>query len=50
MAVYDQYKDKGFIVIGVGTDNKDNIAEFVKQLSVNYPILVGAHAGIKTLW
>lgn len=47
MEVYEQYKDKGFIVIGVGTDNEDRIADFVKQLALNYPILVGGQTAMQ---
>ncbi len=39
--VYNQYKDKGFVIVGVGTDDRQKVAAFVKQLKVNYPILVG---------
>jgi len=39
--VYEQHKDKDFIIVGVGTDNKEKIADFVKALGVNYPILTG---------
>lgn len=45
--VYNQYKDKDFIVIGVGTDDRDRIAKFVKKLGVNYPILVGGQAAMQ---
>lgn len=39
--VYNQYKDKGFVIVGVGTDAPQKVAAFVKQLNVSYPILVG---------
>ena len=39
--IYNQYKDKDFVVVGVGIDDQHKIAEFVKHLEVNYPILVG---------
>ncbi len=39
--VYEEYKDKNFIIIGVGTDNHEKVADFVKKLGVTYPILVG---------
>ena len=45
--VYTQYKDKDFIVIGVGIDDEDRIADFVKKLAVNYPILVGGQAAMQ---
>ncbi|MCW8932919.1 MAG: TlpA family protein disulfide reductase [Gammaproteobacteria bacterium] len=39
--VYDQYKDKNFVVIGVGIDDEKKIAKFIEHIGVNYPILVG---------
>lgn len=45
--VYKQYKDKDFIVIGVGIDDQDRIAQFVKKLGVNYPILVGGQTAMQ---
>lgn len=39
--VYKQYKDKDFIIVGVGTDSPQKIARFVKKLAIPYPILVG---------
>ncbi len=45
--VYKQYKDKDFIVIGVGIDDEDRIADFVKKLAVNYPILVGGQSAMQ---
>ena len=39
--VYNQFKDRDFIVVGVGIDDQKKIADFVGQLKVNYPILVG---------
>lgn len=45
--VFDEYKDKGFVVLGVGIDNKTHIADFVDTLGVNYPILVGEQDAIK---
>ena len=45
--VYEQYKDKDFIVIGVGIDDEKRIADFVKQLQVSYPILVGGQTAMQ---
>ncbi|MCK5665029.1 MAG: TlpA family protein disulfide reductase, partial [Thiotrichaceae bacterium] len=45
--VYKQYKDKDFIVVGVGIDDNDKIAQFVKKLGVNYPILVGGRTAMQ---
>ncbi len=45
--VYNQYKEKDFIVIGVGTDDQKKIAEFVQRMGINYPILIGDRAAMK---
>ena len=45
--VYNQYKDKDFIVVGVGIDDEQKIAPFVKNLGVNYPILVGGRTAMQ---
>ncbi len=45
--VYRQYKDKDFIIVGVGIDDQDKIARFVKQLKINYPILVGGKKAMR---
>ena len=45
--VYDQFKNKDFIVVGVGIDNETKIAEFVDHLKVNYPILVGGTSALQ---
>ena len=45
--VYKQYKDKDFIVVGVGIDDQTKIAQFVKNLGVDYPILVGGQTAMQ---
>ncbi|MCU7799811.1 MAG: TlpA family protein disulfide reductase [gamma proteobacterium symbiont of Lucinoma myriamae] len=45
--VYKQYKDKDFIVIGVGIDDQNKIAQFVQKLGVDYPILVGGQTAMR---
>ncbi len=45
--IYKQYKDKDFIIIGVGIDDQKKIAAFVKKLGVNYPILVGGRKAMQ---
>jgi len=47
MAVYKQYKDKDFIIIGVGTDDQKKVTQFVQKLGVNYPVLVGGRAAMQ---
>ncbi len=39
--LYNKYKDSGFIVLGVGLDNKKALKNFQAQLQIPYPILLG---------
>jgi len=39
--VYNEYREQGFTIIGIGIDDREHIADFVETLGVNYPILVG---------
>lgn len=39
--VYNQYKDKNFIIIGVsGDDNKKNAVDFVNRYGIEYPVYI----------
>jgi peroxiredoxin len=44
--MYDKYHAKGFVVVGVALDSKQNAIDFVDPLGINYPILVGEENGI----
>lgn len=41
--VYDEYKDRGVEIIGVSLDQKgwDVVRPFLKQHSINYPVVLG---------
>jgi peroxiredoxin len=40
--LYDQYKDKGFVVLGVsGDDDAETLRTFANEWKINYPLLVG---------
>ena len=41
MHVYDKYKDRGFVVLGVGIDKQEQILDFINTMKINYPILIG---------
>lgn len=45
--VYNKYKDSDFVVVGVGIDDQQKIAEFVKKMAVDYPILVGGQSAMQ---
>lgn len=40
--LYDQYKDQGFVILGVSTDDDpETLRAYAKDLKMNYPVLVG---------
>jgi peroxiredoxin len=46
ISMYDKYHDKGFMIVGVALDSKQNAVDFVDPMGINYPILVGEQTGI----
>jgi peroxiredoxin len=41
--LYDAYKDKGFAVLGISTDDSpEQLRTFAKQMKMTYPVLVGS--------
>lgn len=41
MAVYEAYRAKGLVIVGIAQDERDLVAGFAKELGVNYPMLIG---------
>ncbi|MEO0184455.1 MAG: TlpA disulfide reductase family protein [candidate division WOR-3 bacterium] len=41
--IYDKYKDKGLIILGVSTEEKNTLETFSQQNKINYPILLGTN-------
>jgi len=40
--LYDQYKDKGLVILGVSTDDDpETLRDYAKEMKMNYPVLVG---------
>jgi peroxiredoxin len=40
--LYDQYKDKGLVILGVsGDDDAETLRSFASEWKINYPLLVG---------
>ena len=37
----DQYRDRGFRVVGIALDERDRAASFARDLGLNYPVLLG---------
>jgi len=44
--LYDDYKDRGFVILGIAIDDPQSVKDFVDPMGVNYPILLGEEAGI----
>jgi cytochrome c biogenesis protein CcmG/thiol:disulfide interchange protein DsbE len=41
--LYNAYKDKGFVVIGISTDDTpEQLKKFAQQMKMTYPVLVGS--------
>jgi peroxiredoxin len=41
--LYNGYKDKGFVVLGVSTDDSaEQLRKFARQMNMTYPVLVGS--------
>jgi len=45
--LYDKYHSKGFVIVGVALDSRQNAIDFVDPMGVNYPILVAEKTGIE---
>ncbi len=41
------YKDKGFVVLGIAIDSLDSVIDFVDPLDLQYPILLAEQQGIE---
>lgn len=39
--IYEEYKDKNFLVLGIGLDEKTDLLKVQEELKITYPILVG---------
>jgi peroxiredoxin len=41
--LYDAYKNKGFVVLGISTDDSpEQLRKFAQQMKITYPVLVGS--------
>lgn len=39
--IYDKYKDKDFLIFGVGLDKEKALRDFASKNGINYPVLIG---------
>ena len=40
------YAEQGLVIVGIALDNKQNVADFVDPMDMNYPILLAEKEGI----
>lgn len=45
--IREAYKDKGFEIIGIAIDTKQNVIDFTDPMGVDYPLLLGEEEGIQ---
>lgn len=41
ITLYETYKGKGLVVLGVGLDDEQKLKDFAEEYSITYPILIG---------
>lgn len=39
--LYEKYKDRGFIVLGISLEDREKLEKFVAEYNITYPILLG---------
>jgi peroxiredoxin len=39
-AIYEEYKDKGLVVWGIGLEKRESLEPFVNEMNISYPILL----------
>lgn len=44
--LYEDYRDKGFMVVGVGIDKRQDLVDFMNTMGVEYPVMVSETEGI----
>lgn len=45
----NKYQDKGFQVVGIALDREDMVRPYVKEMGINYPILLAEADGMQVL-
>lgn len=48
--IYDAYKDKGLVIIGVGLDKRANLVKIKDELGINYTVLVDEKSDVGRLY
>ena len=45
--LYEEYRDKGVVVIGIALDNADKTRAFAKKYGVDYPVVYGGREAVQ---
>lgn len=45
--LYNQFKDKNTVVVGLAVDNADKVKDYIEKYGVDYPILVGGNEALE---
>lgn len=45
--LYNKYKDKGLVIVGVALDSRQNANDFLDPMGIDYPILIGEKTGLE---
>ncbi len=45
--LYENYRDQGFVIIGIAIDDPQSVQDFIDPMDVNYPVLLGEDTGIE---
>jgi len=46
MKLYKDYRDQGFVIVGIALDEKQNVIDYIDPMGVDYPVLIGDQEGI----
>jgi len=47
--MYNKYKTKGFTIVGIALDTKQNAIDFLDPMGINYPVLVAEKQGLSLM-
>ena len=45
--LYENYRDQGFVIIGIAIDDPQSVQDFIDPMDVNYPVLLGEDTGVE---
>ncbi len=49
-ALYDKYKDQGFVVLSISDEGKEKVAPFIKERNISYPVLLDPGRKVNELY